>query len=81
MVDHHWQQDVLGLMYMCCQEGTFVERKSMFKFSIGMLMDIKIGMRSISDVPLGLQQDWQDYFDSLRLQLFLQLCCKVYPVH
>jgi hypothetical protein len=37
----------------------------MFKFSIGMLMDIKMNMRSTSDIPLGLKQDWQEYFDSL----------------
>jgi hypothetical protein len=37
-VDSHWQQDVLGLMYLCFQEqGTCVDKKNMFKFSIGML--------------------------------------------
>ena len=64
VVDCHWQQNVLGLMYLCLKEVTFVGRKKLFDFSIGMLVDMKIEERSPCDIPLLLKEDWLDYFNT-----------------
>jgi hypothetical protein len=64
-VDCDWEQNILGLMYTCCKEQTPMDRKNMFKFSIGMLVDRKMEQHSQSDVPLFLKEDWLEYFDTL----------------
>jgi hypothetical protein len=63
-IDSHWEQDVLGVMYMCFEEGTAVARKNMFKFCIELLVDSKIQQPCASDIPFGLKEDWLHYFDS-----------------
>ena len=63
-IDGHWEQDVLGLMYLCLEEGMPVQKSKLFEFSIGILVDMKIQQRSPCDIPFGLKDDWIEYFET-----------------
>jgi hypothetical protein len=42
---------------MCFQKETSMSRKNMFKFSIGMLVDRKMEIKSTADLSLLLKED------------------------